>query len=87
MANGEKENSMIELKNNRLCISFPEIHKDASCFVDFQRTLRVPDDNQEYPLPAGLGEFPLYPVDDYPLPDTSATPDIISLPRYHADVS
>ena len=27
--------------------------------VQFQRTLRVPDDGKEYPLPAGLGQFPL----------------------------
>jgi hypothetical protein len=27
--------------------------------VQFQRTLRVPDDGLEYPLPAGLGSFPL----------------------------
>ena len=76
---------MIELKNNRLCISFPEIHKDASCFVDFQRTLRVPDDNQEYPLPAGLGEFPLYPVDDYPVPATWVKHGGIFLPMYQSE--
>lgn len=27
--------------------------------IQFQRTLRVPDDGKEYPLPAGLGSFPL----------------------------
>jgi len=25
--------------------------------VSFQRTLRIPDDGQQYPLPPGLGEF------------------------------
>jgi hypothetical protein len=29
-----------------------------------QRTLRLPDDDREYPLPPGLGTFPLKPVDD-----------------------
>jgi hypothetical protein len=33
--------------------------------VSFQRTLRVPDDGQTYPLPPGLGMFPLRRVEDY----------------------
>jgi hypothetical protein len=33
--------------------------------VSFQRTLRIPEDNQIYPLPPGLGAFPLYKVEDY----------------------
>ncbi|MEP6672785.1 MAG: hypothetical protein ABJF10_26710 [Chthoniobacter sp.] len=34
--------------------------------VEFQRTLRIPDDGRDYPLPAGLGRFPLQHVDDFP---------------------
>ena len=30
--------------------------------ISFQRTLRLPDDGETYPLPPGLGEFPLVPV-------------------------
>lgn len=59
---------MIELQNNRLSVSFPEVHPKANCSVEFQRTLRVPDDNQDYPLPAGLGNFPILPVDDFEVP-------------------
>jgi hypothetical protein len=33
--------------------------------VTFQRTLRIPDDGREYPLPPGLGRFPVLRVDDY----------------------
>jgi hypothetical protein len=33
--------------------------------VSFQRTLRIPDDGQTYPLPPGLGVFPLFKVADY----------------------
>ncbi len=33
--------------------------------ISFQRTLRIPDDGTEYPLPAGLGKFPLRSVDDF----------------------
>lgn len=56
---------MLELKNNELIFRFPEVHPRASCMIDFQRTLRIPDDNREYPLPPGLGVFPIAHVDDY----------------------
>ena len=37
----------------------------ADLTIRFQRTLRIPDDGRTYPLPAGLGSFPLRSVDDY----------------------
>lgn len=33
--------------------------------ISFQRTLRIPDDGRDYPLPPGLGTFPVRLVDDY----------------------
>lgn len=33
--------------------------------VSFLRTLRIPDDGKTYPLPPGLGRFPVRRVDDY----------------------
>lgn len=33
--------------------------------VTFQRTLRLPDDGRAYPLPPGLGRFPVLKVEDY----------------------
>lgn len=33
--------------------------------ITFQRTLRIPDDGKTYPLPPGLGAFPLRLVRDY----------------------
>lgn len=33
--------------------------------VSFQRTLRIPDDGDTYPLPPGLGQFPICRVEDY----------------------
>ena len=33
--------------------------------ITFQRTLRIPDDGKTYPLPPGLGAFPVRRVDDY----------------------
>ncbi len=40
-------------------------HSPATLNVQFQRTLRIPDDGKLYPLPAGLGRFPLRHIDDY----------------------
>jgi hypothetical protein len=56
---------MIEIKNDSLVFTFPEVHSDAKLKIDFQRTLRIPDDGKDYPLPPGLGRFPLRHVDDY----------------------
>ena len=33
--------------------------------IQFQRTLRIPDDGKTYPLPPGLGTFPVCRVEDY----------------------
>lgn len=33
--------------------------------VSFQRTLRIPNDGQTYPLPPGLGIFPIFPVAEF----------------------
>src|SRR5437773_3367637 len=33
--------------------------------VSFQRTLRIPDDGRQYPLPPGLGMFPVHGVAAY----------------------
>lgn len=56
---------MIELYGNQLTAYAPDVHGDACCSIDFQRTLRIPDDNRRYPLPAGLGQFPVFHVDDF----------------------
>lgn len=56
---------MIELKRDRLVFSFPEVHPEARLEIEFQRTLRIPDDGRKYPLPPGLGSFPLRHVDDF----------------------
>lgn len=56
---------MVILENDKLTFRFPEIHEKASCTIKFLRTLRVPDDNRDYPLPAGLGHFLLSHVEDF----------------------
>lgn len=56
---------MIELNNDHLIVSFPELPLQPHLTIDFQRTLRIPDDGMNYPLPPGLGSFPLRHIDDY----------------------
>lgn len=78
---------MITLENNALIFRFPEVHAEAVLRVEFQRTLRIPDDNREYPLPPGLGHFPLRHVDD----DAARVPAAwlqhggVFLPMYQAE--
>src|SRR5262245_24034003 len=56
---------MIELKSDKLIARFPDLAHKPSLTIDLQRTLRIPDDGQEYPLPPGLGSFPMRHIDDY----------------------
>lgn len=56
---------MIELRHDSLRFCFPEVHPSAEIGIMFQRTLRIPDDDKTYPLPPGLGGFPLRHVDDF----------------------
>jgi len=78
---------MIQLKSNELVFTFPEVHEDARLEIDFQRTLRIPDDDTTYPLPPGLGSFPLKHVDDHAdhVPQTWLTHGGIMLPMYQSD--
>jgi hypothetical protein len=48
----------VELRDNTLAFS-------DRFSLTFQRTLRIPDDGGSYPLPPGLGPFPVYRVRDY----------------------
>ena len=85
----EKENQIktIELANDRLIFRFPGVHSDAELAIEFQQTLRIPDDNRSYDLPPGLGRFPLSRVDDYPenLPDTWKEHGGVFLPMYQSE--
>ena len=56
---------MIELSNNDLVFSFPDVHREARLEISFHRTLRIPDDGNDYPLPPSLGDFPVSHVDDF----------------------
>jgi hypothetical protein len=55
--------------------------------ISFQRTLRIPDDGRAYPLPPGLGEFPLRMVRDYAhrVPAAWAKRGGVLLPMYQRE--
>ena len=78
---------MIELKHDALVFSFPDVHPGASLAINFQRTLRIPDDDETYPLPPGLGRFPLRHVDDFAarLPASWIEHGGVMLPMHQAE--
>jgi hypothetical protein len=55
--------------------------------VGFQRTLRIPDNSHTYPLPAGLGLFPLRDIDDFAkeLPPTWVERGGVLMPMYQSE--
>jgi len=78
---------MMTLERQNLVIRFPEVHEDAVARISFQRTLRIPDDGHDYPLPPGMGEFPLLHVEDHHdrLPETWARRGGIFMPMYQSE--
>lgn len=44
---------------------FDEIRIGRFTRISFHRTLRIPEDGRDYPLPSGLGRFPIHRVEDY----------------------
>jgi hypothetical protein len=78
---------MITLENDELVFRFPEVHPDARFSLSFQQTLRIPDDGRDYPLPPGLGMFPLRHVDDYGkrVPAQSLKRGGLIMPMYQAE--
>ena len=78
---------MITLENDQLVFRFADVHEDAWCTIQFQRTLRIPDDDKDYPLPPGLGYFPLRHLDDYArrIPEAWLNRGGVILPMYQAE--
>ena len=58
---------MVFINRDSLVIRFPEIHENAGVKIDFQRTLRLPDNGETHYLPPGLGKFPLRHLEDFDL--------------------
>ena len=84
---GKGENDMPTLEEDTLVFRFPSIDKDVSFSIDFQRTLRIPDTDETYSLPPGLGSFPLRHVEDYTskLPAATNERGGVILPMWQAE--
>ncbi len=78
---------MIELTHDNLVFNLPEVHPDAKLSINLQRTLRIPDDGSDYPLPPGLGAFPLRHVDDFAsrIPEQWKRHGGVMLPMYQSE--
>lgn len=78
---------MIRVQADGLTFRFEEVHPDASLTLQFQRTLRIPDDGRDYPLPPSLGSFPLRETKDYPktLPDRWREQEGAMLPMHQSE--
>jgi hypothetical protein len=87
MVDTERRITMIELENDNLVFSFPEVHPEATLSINFQRTLRIPDNDEIYSLPPGLGAFPLLHVDDHPetVPASWMKHGGVMLPMYQSE--
>lgn len=55
--------------------------------ISCQRTLRIPDDGKDYPLPPSLGQFPLSEIDDYAqtVPQNWLKRGGVMMPMYQAE--
>ena len=79
---------MIELRNDSLVCTFPGTAAHGTkLIISFMKTLRVPDDGRSYPLPPGLGLFPLGHVDDYrqAVPESWNEHGGVMLPMYQSE--
>ena len=78
---------MMYLENDSLRIQFPNLHPNAGIEISFQRTLRLPDNDQVHHLPPSLGRFPLRHIADYDLQehDHLKKRGGLLMPMYQAD--
>ena len=78
---------MPTIENDSIVFRFPDVEKKSKFSIDFMRTLRIPDSDKSYPLPPGLGTFPLRHVEDYSskLPDATNTRGGVILPMWQAE--
>ncbi len=73
---------MLDLKIEEHCVRI-----GPRFSVSFQRTLRIPEDGQTYPLPPTLGRFPIHPFDEFAgrLPAAWRSSDAILIPMFQRE--
>jgi hypothetical protein len=77
----------VHLDHDALAFHADDVHPEARFSLEFQRTLRIPDDGRAYPLPPGLGRFPLRHVEDHAarLPESWVARGGVLFPMYQAE--
>jgi len=57
---------------------------DSNLIISFMRTIRVPEDNQQYDLPPDLGSFPIFDIQPFSarLPPSMVAQGGLFLPMY-----
>lgn len=79
---------MVRVEHDHILFSFPNVHPDAKFEINFQRTLRIPDDGKKHRLPPGLGSFPLRNVDalkQSQVPEDYKTRGGVVLPMFQSE--
>jgi hypothetical protein len=68
-------------------LQFADLKMNTHFGVTFERTLRIPDDGKTYPLPPGLGTFPIRRVDSYRdrVPDSWRKTSGVFIPMYQRE--
>ncbi len=77
-----------QLENQCMLVSGSRNGIRPGCIrIDFQRTLRIPDDGNIYALPPGISRFPLRHVDDYAerLPSQWLERGGVMMPMYQSE--
>eukprot|EP01112_Ceratiomyxa_fruticulosa_P003464 TRINITY_DN1381_c1_g1_i2.p1 TRINITY_DN1381_c1_g1~~TRINITY_DN1381_c1_g1_i2.p1 ORF type:complete len:688 (-),score=149.03 TRINITY_DN1381_c1_g1_i2:193-2256(-) len=60
-----KERSPVTVGSNKMEYMRGNLKFGNQFTLSFMKTLRIPDDDKEYPLPPGLGSFPIMKVTDF----------------------
>ncbi|MEQ9455591.1 MAG: hypothetical protein RLN76_13495 [Phycisphaeraceae bacterium] len=78
---------MITLDNDKLVVRFPKVFEQARLEISFIRTLRIPDDGNDHPLPAGLDDFPIRHIDDFGdrVPESWRKRGGVMIPMYRSE--
>jgi hypothetical protein len=71
----------------RLAVAKVRPDRAPGCEIEFQRTLRLPDDGRTRFLPPGLGRFPLRHIDDYGarMPEKWLARGGVMMPMYQSE--
>ena len=86
----KKRSDQIKLNQDSLMFKYdtdegetPLAYGGYGVSINFKRTVRVPDDGKDYPLPAGLGNFEIRPaselIDNHSLDDIK---DVFMIPMH-----